>query len=348
MSRIRVQLRAALATLALGLSAGAAHAQFDHQAYGTLDLSYGRFQPSGFVKEHRFNSNSLSASFIGYNATYGLDGGWKPGITLETFLRFQDFDYGRNEDDPFLSRNNFVSLDSDYGKLRWGRMQTDLFVATTRFNAFGNSPVFSTSLKQLFLAGRIGGVDGDFYWDRATSYTTPRFELGNQAAYGSLQGNAMHALGRGRARGKYDGASLVYSKGVFSAAIVGQQVKVDNGIDDPTDERAFQAAATYNFGWARLFGQGTHVRDRFNDITSRQFMLGASVPVWEGNVLAQVGYTRAEGPAVDRRQTTTSLGYVYNWDSTLDLYALGQDDRVRNQTRGLSWAIGARYQFDVR
>lgn len=337
--------RRLLAALGLALLGPAAHAQFDAQAYGTVDVSYGRFQPSGFVKEHRFNSNSLSASFVGFNASYGFDGGWKPGVTLETFVRFQDADYGRNDDDPFLSRNNFVSLDSDYGRLRFGRMQSDLFVTTTRFNAFGNSPVFSTSLKQLFLSGGMDGVQGDFYWDRALSYNTPRIELGTNAAFGSLQGNVMHAWGRGRQRGNYDGASIVYSKGVFSASLVAQRVRFDDGIDDPTDEDAVQVAATYNFGWARVFGQATHIRDHFNDIRSRQITLGTSIPVWQGNVLAQVGYTRAEGPAVDRKHTTTSLGYVYNWDSTLDIYALGQDDRVRNQTRGLSWAVGARYQF---
>ena len=28
-----------------------------------------------------------------------------------------------------------------------------------------------------------------------------------------------------------------------------------------------------------------------------------------------------------------------------NLYVIGMDDRIRNQTRGLSYAVGARYQF---
>ena len=95
---------------------------------------------SGFEPVHRFNSNSLSASFVGVNASYGFDGGWKPGITLETFVRFQDFKTGRNDNDPVLSRKAFVSLASNYGALSVGRLQTLLFDTTARFNAMGNSP----------------------------------------------------------------------------------------------------------------------------------------------------------------------------------------------------------------
>ena len=47
-----------------------AHAQFDYSLYGVADLSYGRFENSGFVRTHRFNSNSLSATFAGLNASY--------------------------------------------------------------------------------------------------------------------------------------------------------------------------------------------------------------------------------------------------------------------------------------
>src|SRR5690348_2305754 len=94
----------AVAAIFLGLGAGSANAQFDYSLYGVADLSYGRFEPSGFEPRHRFNSNSLTASFVGVNASYGFDGGWKPGITLESFVRFQDFHLGRTDDDPIFSR----------------------------------------------------------------------------------------------------------------------------------------------------------------------------------------------------------------------------------------------------
>lgn len=316
---------------------GPARAQFDYAAYGTLDLSYGRFENSGFERRHRFNSNSLSASFVGVSAKYGLDGGWTPGINLETFLRFQDLDYGRSDSDAFFSRNAFVSLQSNYGLARIGRLQTYLFETTSRFNAFGNSTGFSPALRQIFLSGGLEGVQGDFYWDRAASYSTPRIE--------GLQGNFMYSLGTTRARGDYAGTSVVFSRGLFAASLAAQRVHVDDGIDDETDETTVQLGTTYNFGWARVFGQYTHIRDRGLDVRSKLATAGVSVPLGQGNVLAQIGHARASGPAVRRRHTTTSIGYVWNYDSVTDFYLLGMDDRVRNQTRGVSVATGVRYGF---
>ncbi len=325
----------------LVVAAGACQAQADYSLYGVLDLSYGRFEPSGQLADNRFNSNSRSASFVGANAKYGLDGGWTPGITLETFLRFQDLDYGRSDADKILSRNAFVSLNSNYGLLRVGRIQSDLFNITTRFNAFGNGIAFSPPVRHLFQSGNLEGVQGDVYWDRAASYTTPRIE----ALGGGFVGNAMYALDSGDNRGDYFGSSLIFSRGLLSVSLAGQRVHVNDGIADETSETTWQAGATYNFGFARVFGQYTHISDRGLDVRSRSSSAGVTVPAGPGDVLFQMAYTTASGPAVERRHTTTSLGYVWAYDSVTDFYLYGSDDRVRRQTRGLSYAFGVRYTF---
>lgn len=332
-------VRLALVALLLVCSLSA-NAQFNAGAYGTLDLSYGRFELSGQTRENRTNSNSLSASFVGVDARYGLPAGWTTGINLETFIRFQDQNYGRNDNDKFLSRNNFVSLaNADYGLARIGRLQTYLFETTVRFNAFGNSTGFSPALRQIFLSGAIESVQGDFYWDRAISYSTPRVA--------GLQGSFMYSLGKGDQRGDYMGSSIVYSRGLFAAAVSAQRVHVNDGIADPTNETTWQADATYNFGFAALFAQYTNLNDTGLDALSRMGTAGVSVPFGPGKVLAQIAQSKTTGPAVDRKHTTTSLGYVYQYDSVTDFYILGGDDRVRNQTRGESYAVGVRYQFDL-
>jgi predicted porin len=332
--------RLGLAAL-LFLLSFAARAQLDYAAFGTLDLSYGRFENSGDDPRHRWNSNSLSASFVGVRGSYGFDNGITAGINLETFLRFEDLDYGRNDDDPFLSRNNFLSLQhNDWGLLRIGRLQSFLFETSTRFNAFGNSIGFSPALRQIFLSGNLESIDGDFYWDRAASYSTPRFENG-------IQGSLMYAGGSGKTRGDYWGGSLVYSRGVFAAALSAQNVHINNAIDDKVDELTLQAGAAYNFGVARVFGQYTHMDDKGNDTKTKQASAGVSVPFGPGSVLAQFSRSTSKGPAVDRKHTTTSLGYVYNYEGLADFYVLAMDDRISNQTRGLSYAAGVRYQFSV-
>jgi len=331
-----LRARSWLFALLLGV-AGSAHAQADYSLYGVLDLSWGRFENSGAIHEDRFNSNSLSATFVGANVKYGFEGGWTVGVNAETFIRFQDWTYGRNDSDPFLSRQAFVSVNSsDYGLVRVGRLQSYLFETTTRFNAFGNS-IFSPPVRQIFLSGDLESIQGDFYWDRAVSYSTPKIE--------GVQASVMYALGTGADRGDYVGSTIVVSRGLLGVSLAAQRVHVNDGIADETNETTWQLGATYNFGIARVFAQGTLINDYGLDTRSRMGSAGVSVPLGPGSVLAQVGYARTTGPAVDRRHTTTSVGYVYNYDSVTDIYVLGSDDRVSNQTRGLSGAVGVRYTF---
>lgn len=326
----------ALAALLSG-AALAAHAQADYSAYGVLDFSYGRFEPSGQFRTHRYNSNSMTASFVGVNAKYGFDGGWTPGITLESFLRFQDFKGGRNDDDPALSRNAFVSLGSSYGTLRIGRLQTFLFDATTRFNALGNSVAFSPAVRHVFASGALEGVQGDFYWNRGVSYQTPTLE--------GVSLNLMYAEGESDRKGDLTGGSVVVSRGLLSVSLAAQRVSIDDGIDDPTRETTVQLGATYNFGWARLFAQYTQTDDAGLEVDSKVAAAGLIAPLGPGNLHLQFAHTTAKGPAVDRRHTTVSAAYLYPYDSVTDIYAVGMDDRVRGQTRGVSAAAGVRWRF---
>jgi predicted porin len=331
------RLRRIAVAFGLAGTALAAYAQADYSLYGVADLSYGRFEPSGFERRNRVSSNSLSASFVGVNASYGLEGGWKPGITLETFVRFEDLKTGRNDSDPPLSRKAFVSLGSDYGTLSVGRLQTLLFDTTTRFNALGNSTAFSPAIRQIFLSGNLEGVQRDFYWSRGVGYASPTFE--------GVTGSAIYALGPGDDRGDLVGANIVYSRGLFAAALSTQRVHVNDGINDPTDERTWQLGATYNFGWARLFGLYTHTDDRGLDVRSNLYSAGAAVPIWLGTLEFQAGFAKARGPAVDRKHTSVSAAYLYAFNSVTDLYLIGMNDRIRGQTDGVSVAIGARYRF---
>ncbi len=315
-----------------------AHSQVDYNVYGVADLSWGRFEPSGSIKDDRFNSNSLSATFIGVNAKDSLDGGWTPGITLETFFRFQDFATGRKPNDPLLSRNAFVSLGSSYGSVRIGRLQTYLFDTTVRFNALGNSIAFSPAVRDVFQSGNIEGVQGDFYWDRAVSYSTPNLD--------GLTVNTMYAKGAAAHRGDYGATSVVWAHGLFAGALSAQRVHLNDGINIPTIENTLQAGATYDFGVARLFGEGTWINDVGFGIRSHIITAGASIPLGPGSLDVQGAIATATGSAVDRRHSTGSAAYLYSYDSLTDLYVAAMNDRVRGQTRGVSAAIGIRRRFE--
>lgn len=321
----------------LGLMPFAACSQTDYSLYGVVDFSYGRFEPSGALREHRYNSNSMTASFVGVNLKHGLDDGWTPGITLETFIRFQDLDIGRRDSDPYLSRKAFASLASRYGTLSVGRLQSFLFEATTRFNALGNSVAFSPGIRHLFGSGNVESVQGDFYWDRAASYTSPNVA--------GATANLMYGQGPSDQRGHYTGASVVWSRGLIALALAAQSVRIDDGLNDPTRETTWQLGATYNLGLARIFGLYTQTLDKGLDVHSRIGSAGLSIPLGPGTVLAQAAYTLTKGPAVDRKHATGSTAYLYHYDSVTDVYVVGMDDRVRGQTKGVSGAVGVRWRF---
>lgn len=330
--RARGGIGALLAAAAFG-----AQAQLDASYYGVFDLSYGRFQPSGLERRHRFNSNSLSASFVGVNLKQTFEGGWTPGVTLETFFRVQDWKTGRSDSDPLLSRKAFVSLASPYGTASIGRLQTLLFDSTVRFNALGNSLAFSPAIRHVFASGNLESVQQDFYWNRAVGYASPNWEGATL--------NLMYAKGRFGDTGDLAGGSLVYSQGLFAVALSAQKVHVNDGIDEPTDETTWQLGSTYNFGFATVYALWTGTNDRGLDVRSRLASAGLSVPLGPGSVVAQIGLAKTTGPAVDRKHTSTSAGYVYAYDSVTDFYLLGMDDRIRGQAKGISVAIGGRWKF---
>jgi predicted porin len=336
MTHTRTAAHGAIAGL-LSLAAAGAQAQAELSTQGVLDLSYGRFEPSGFYREHRFNSNSLSASFVGVTGKYGMENGLTVGATVESFLRFQDLSLGRNSNDPFFSRNAFVSLASKYGSIRVGRLQTYLFDTTARFNALGNSVAFSPAIRHVFAAGNLEGVQGDFYWNRAVSYSTPTYE--------GITGNLMYSQGQNEARGHRAAASLIVSKGLFGAALSVQRVHRDDGIIDPVSENTWQVGATYNFGIVRVFGLYTRTLDRGLEVDSKLASAGFALTAGPGTLQFQAGRARAEGVAVDRKHTSLSAAYLYPYDSVTDIYVVGMDDRVRDQTKGVSLAAGVRYKF---
>ena len=144
------------------------------------------------------------------------------------------------------------------------------------------------------------------------------------------------------------GGTVIFSRGVFAVSASAQRVTLDDGINDRTAENTWQLGANYNFGVVNLFGQFTQVRDQGLDVRSNIFSAGAAVPLGPGTIQVQFATSKAEGPAVLREQVTTSAAYVYPFNSVTDFYAIAMDDRVRGQTRGVSAAVGVRYQFDVR
>jgi predicted porin len=212
-----------------------------------------------------------------------------------------------------------------------------LFDATNRVNALGNSVAFSPAIRHIFASGNLEGVQGDFYWNRAMSYTSPNWE--------GLTGSVMYGKGSKDLDGDYSGATVVLSRGLYALSLSAQNVYINDGFNDPTNESTWQLGGTYNFGLVRVFGQYTQTRDLGLEVSSKIASAGLSFTLGPGTVLAQMGMTKAQGFAVDREHLSSSAAYLYPYDSQTDLYVISMDDRIRGQTRGWSLAMGVRTKF---
>jgi hypothetical protein len=161
--------RLGLAAL-LFLLSFAARAQLDYAAFGTLDLSYGRFENSGdqprlplqqqlAVGELRRRQGKLRVRQRHHRRRQPRDLPPLRGPRLRP----------QRERPLPLAQQLPLAAAQRLGLLRVGRLQTYLFETSTRFNAFGNSTGFSPSLRQIFLSGNLESIDGDFYWDRPSA-----------------------------------------------------------------------------------------------------------------------------------------------------------------------------------
>ncbi|RTL30395.1 MAG: porin [Burkholderiales bacterium] len=318
------------------------HAQAQQQAptviYGILDIGFGRYQASGLTRTTEVRSGQMAASRIGFTQKEDLGDGVFAGYTLESFLRLDTGASGRNDTDPFWSREAFVQLGSSkLGSVRMGRMSTPLFDATARFNAFGASPGFSPALRHTFASGVLESVQGDQYWNSSIAYVSPNVE--------GFSLKAMHAYEPNGANRGNSSVGLTYSRGLVALAVTAQTVRIDSRQPDGSSEGAWQIAGSYNAGFGRVFALYGQNQDSGFDVASKVMSVGCTIRLWEGNVLAQFAQTNAQGDAIDRQHQTMSLGYDYELSKRQDVYLVMMRDQIRLQPNGLTLATGIRYLF---
>jgi predicted porin len=332
----RWRLSTGLALVA-GLCAGGnalAQQQAPVQIYGVLDIGVGRYQASGAATETGMRSGQMAASRIGFTSKEDLGDGMFVGFTLESFLRLDTGASGRNDTDPFWSREATVQVGSKAGTLRIGRMVSPLFESTSRFNAFGPSPGFSPAMRHTFTSGVLESAQGDLYWDSSIAYISPN--LGG-FTFKLVRSYEPDAAERGNS-----GVSVTYSQGLVAVALTAESVRIDPRQPAGTADSVWQLAGSYNAGWARLFAIYGQTQDGGFDVASKLMTVGAIVRWGDGNVLAQFAQTNAQGDAIDRKHQTVSLGYDYELSKRQDIYVVVMRDQIRRQP---TLASGIRYLF---
>ncbi|WP_322050080.1 porin [Paraburkholderia bannensis] len=298
------------------LPCAAAQAQSSVTLYGVADVFYGYFKNST-TSASSLNSGGAGGSRWGLRVKEDLGGGLSAIAVLESGFNINNGTSG--EGGRLFGRQSYVGVDSPWGSLIAGRLQTEGYTWGVTFD-----PI-------LMAAGSVlGSITGEEPrpWifnplldpareDNAVQYASPTWHgisgtLGY--SFGSNQGAATNT--------KYEIGTLWYTNGSLVASYgLGRSLTVAPGADSNTLEQAL--GVKYAFKWVTLYG--TYQWRRNNPgYTDKAWQVGFNVPT--GNVGA-LGV--AYGGLSDENEATPgnwslrsfALSYTYYLSKSTTLYA---------------------------
>jgi predicted porin len=330
------------------------HAQSSVQLYGIIDSWAGAQREPGKSLSWQEGGGGLSTSFWGFGGNEDLGNGYKTIFAIEGFFRPQNGAYGSFNGDPMFSRNAYVGLTTPAGTLTLGRQSSLLYLQACQFNPFYASFTFSPTIVQMY-AG-LGtyppyktdqGIIGGTAWSNAVQYASPEL-------YG-LSGHAMYAFGNGSTGNgsKQYSVQASYRNGGFAAGGVYQYANFNSTAGDLNgllkgfqSQSAAQLAASYEFSFARLYGEYLYTNDSVinHSFHVNMFDGGLSIAVGTGRILASYAYSRDAGGLDQTRQTAT-LAYDYPLSKRTDVYAAYMYDRITDMSSGETAGVGIRSRF---
>ena len=314
--------------------------------YGIADASAGRTKPVGGDSQWRLNSGDMTQSFLGLRGAEDLGGGMQAVWKLESYVNLDTGTDGRYKNDLFWSREAYVGLSGDFGTTVLGRNVTPLYNATVSFNPFGESNVFSPSARHYFGNSGVGGaILGDRTWSNSIAYNNSATRSPFRIA---VIGNAEEQSPGSRSTGRNYGGSIAYITGPFAATIAVEHIKNSDlflpaGFDRQT---AYQAGATYDFKFVRLYGQIGRVKTESDvDTTVVLYQLGAAIPFGSSLVLLSYGSAQTKTPFSQTTDRIGSVGYDYFLSKHTDVYVAASYETTYKLSSGNSVATGVRVRF---
>lgn len=330
-----------LVLLGLGtLTSNCVHAQ-SVEVYGLIGAYVGSIKRSGDADSVRaVNSGGLQTSYLGFRGKEDLGGGTKVIFAVESFLRADTGEQGRNPTDPLFSRNAWVGVEGGLGRLTLGRQTNPTYVTTGQLSPFGISVAFSPLVQQTFVAAYGSNIVGDTVWNNAVQYTTPE--------KAGFKGSVLYGLGEvgGREGLANLGMHASFRKEKFFAALSLQRVRLNVSTPLAEQQEAMVAGASYDFGKVKVYGSTSHTRfdkGRKNWL----YDAGLSVP-WSANtaLMMEVARTTSKMPGnPDTHRTTASLGYDYRLSKRSDVYLIYSYDKRSNAGSAGTTALAIRHLF---
>ncbi|MEN9544159.1 MAG: hypothetical protein RLZZ598_992 [Pseudomonadota bacterium] len=369
---MHLALRSIATAVLLATAATAASAQSSVKLYGLIDIGAGQFEDNNndssgsyfnraWAQRWKVEPGMMTTSFWGMEGREELSNGVAAEFKLEAFFLGDTGAQGRFQTDAVFARSAYVGLSSKaLGSVHMGRSTTPLFISTLMFNPFGNSPVWSPSIRQYFNGSAGGQVRGDSSWNNSVNFIS--------ANYGGLSINALISVSEGApvgattGTGKNHSLSALWFGGPLAASATWQRVQQPNTGAQSQD--TWQIGGSWDLQLAKLYGQYGEVDDgSISGVKARLWSLSASVPIGAGSLMGSYGESRFGGAGSGRR-TTASFGYNYALSKRTDITAALMSEEVKAgraidfasfkpvaasiatiDNNGLSYGINLRHRF---
>jgi len=318
-----------LALAVLGAVAGAASAQSNVTIYGVADIGLERTKLSPGASTTALTSGIQSGSRIGFKGKEDLGGGLAASFQLENGF---GLDTGRmGTANVLFNRQAWVGIGNNTATIKLGRQYNPLFNAIDTIDPFGTGITGDGS--GAIAVFRHYGIRSN----NTVNLSTSAMGLNAELAYslGEVAGNS--------SAGRELGLGVGYANGPLAANVAYHNQK--NATDTVTAKTAFVGAA-YDLKFVKAHAAFADNRDSgATTARSRDWLLGVSVPVGAGTVLA--GFVRHDDRQGAADQDFVQLGYTHGLSKRTNLYT--SYSKLNNKPAGTvdtTWVnVGIRHLF---
>ncbi|OYV29467.1 MAG: porin [Thiomonas sp. 20-64-9] len=348
------------------------------QLYGIIDLGVTHFtglRPSsgtGTVSSTGLDSGGQSSSRIGLKGSEDLGGGLKAIFQAETGFCAAGTNQNINgtggnsngycSGGGFMQRTSIVGLTGGFGTVVAGRMNTPLWNDEIAADPFGAG-----------LTGNIDNISNVRSVQRANqtvAYVSPDLMgFTGTAVYSFAPTSATVNLAQGGSTTRAWELNGAYKNGPMFATLDYLRITNINGLTANSSsgnaDKHWQVTGGYDFGIAKVTGLYQDLKVDASSGKRTVWMLGASVPVGAGAVLASYGQVKDTISNPDTGNNTAkqyAIGYTYSLSKRTNLYtsyshisndtntalAVGDSSTANLGVAGQSssgFALGIRHKF---
>jgi predicted porin len=327
-----------LALAVIGAFTGSAFAADNVQLYGIIDMGVAHYtgvKPSAGTGSASFTglqSGIQSPSRIGLKGSEDLGGGLKAIFNAETgFCAAGTNVTGGNSSGycsggGFMQRQSYVGLTGDFGTVIGGRLYNPAYNNQVAIDPFGYGLTGSIGNTSLLAQNGVANLSRA---DQTLAYVTPNFSGFNATlAYTFNVGGANDPINTSGSTSRAYWLSGNYNNGPITAGVDysqisnGQNFAALSTLTGSPKIKMYDVFGGYDFGIAKVVGLYSNLKVDSISGSQKQWLLGATVPVGPGAVLASYSVYKNDmgSPASAPQAKQAAIGYTYALSKRTNLY----------------------------